>query len=289
MDIHQICEQGRINELREFLETNANQGFFGPIRSFFGLNQVNINIQDEYGNTPLQYACDGNHVDCVRLLLENHANITLPDCNGNIPLHNARRSVECAQLLINAGSPIDIKNRLGNTPLHLACNAGNAYVVKLLIHHGADINSVSIEGNTPLATACFRDYHECVQLLINHGADMSIKNNEGMSLLHHAMNAPNTMKLLLDAGCNVNEKDLNGDTPLHLSCANGNFDCVKLLIEYGADPFVLNNENRYPVDETILIRDSGLLFPENIASILDEIIQYLQTIIEFEVKEPDTV
>jgi ankyrin repeat protein len=66
--------------------------------------------------------------------------------------------------------------------------------------------------------------------LIDSGANILIKNTQ--SLLHSASEAPNTVKLLLEVGCPVNEKNCNGDTPLHFA---HNLECVKMLIEHGAD------------------------------------------------------
>jgi len=43
------------------------------------------------------------------------------------------------------------------------------------------------------------------------------------------------IKNLIKKGADVNVKDEDGWTPLHLACYNGRFDVAKLLIENGAD------------------------------------------------------
>lgn len=43
-----------------------------------------------------------------------------------------------------------------------------------------------------------------------------------------------TVKVLLDAGADVNAKDLTGWTPLHAAAFNGNLQIVRLLLEKGA-------------------------------------------------------
>ena len=53
---------------------------------------------------------------------------------------------------------------------------------------------------------------------------------------------------LLKEGHDVNRKNGNGDTALHLCCERGNEDCIKLLIQYEANLFEKNRAGRTPYD-----------------------------------------
>jgi ankyrin repeat protein len=44
-----------------------------------------------------------------------------------------------------------------------------------------------------------------------------------------------SVKRLIDAGADVNARNLDGNTPLHLACLWGHMDIVRLLIETGAE------------------------------------------------------
>ncbi|HEU0068058.1 MAG TPA: ankyrin repeat domain-containing protein, partial [Nitrospiraceae bacterium] len=44
------------------------------------------------------------------------------------------------------------------------------------------------------------------------------------------------MTRILEADADPNAKDYEGNTPLHLVVCNGSAECVKLLLEAGADP-----------------------------------------------------
>jgi len=51
-------------------------------------------------------------------------------------------------------------------------------------------------------------------------------------------------KLILASGPNTNLPDRNGDTPLHLAASSGNAVTVRLLLEHGADPSLVNAEGK---------------------------------------------
>lgn len=61
----------------------------------------------------------------------------------------------------------------------------------------------------------------------------------GYSALHIACkeNNPNIVKVLVDAGANVNAKTSSAlsETPLHICCKNGATECARLLISAGAN------------------------------------------------------
>ncbi|UJR11048.1 hypothetical protein I4U23_015232 [Adineta vaga] len=53
------------------------------------------------------------------------------------------------------------------------------------------------------------------------------------------------LKLLLEAGINVNQPDEDGDTALHYAIGQTkNVECIKLLLQYGACPFLPNNSTK---------------------------------------------
>src|SRR5580765_5193717 len=90
----------------------------------------------------------------ARSLLEQHADVNVPETDGTTALHWAARwdDVETAQLLIRSGANAKAANRDGVTPLSLACINGSAPMVELLLKAGADANTVLPEGETALMT-----------------------------------------------------------------------------------------------------------------------------------------
>ncbi|KAH9937194.1 ankyrin repeat-containing domain protein [Fomitopsis serialis] len=59
-----LAISGNVHELRAYLDANPN---------------VDVNVKDENGYTPLHLACDRGHADVVRLLLERGADPSIKD------------------------------------------------------------------------------------------------------------------------------------------------------------------------------------------------------------------
>ncbi|CAB0044214.1 unnamed protein product [Trichogramma brassicae] len=156
--------------------------------------QVQIDVQDKLGNTPLHLALDKSNVSrlnpcpaCSRferiasyivqhagnlhgfkLLLEKGANPNLVNNDGSTPLHViCRREKYIFEdwmktfLKINDANhqnvSLDVADKMGRTPLHLALAHDHKKLVELLIRRGANANVADAEGLTPLHMICKQD------------------------------------------------------------------------------------------------------------------------------------
>ena len=118
-----------------------------------------VNQPDEYGSTPLHWACEnGASVEVVQYLISKGVKVNQPNKGGWTPLHYAcanGASLEVVKLLISKGANIHQKNDESETPLHYACeNGAPLEVVQLLISKGAKVNQPGKFGFTPLHVAC---------------------------------------------------------------------------------------------------------------------------------------
>jgi len=83
--------------------------------------EVNINLKNKFGCTPLHLAVVKNSAICAALL-EKGANPNLQDCNGNTPLHCAVKQQNISAIHTLTGSSLvdgSLKNLLGMNPLDL--------------------------------------------------------------------------------------------------------------------------------------------------------------------------
>ncbi len=214
------------------------------------------NLTDVRGEIPLNVAID-KRPELVPMLLEKGADPNLIDVKGEITLNIAiDKRPELVPMLLEKGAKPKLVNSNGDTPLDAAVRNGNADMVKLLIDAGADINGLTKTG-TPLSRAIKNHNYEAMKLLIDAGADVntlipfqgdsSEKLPDKLLLeftFSHDEAKPfpkpltdyEAMKLLIDAGANVNAKNGDGNTIINnshflIGCA----ECVKLLIDAGAN------------------------------------------------------
>ncbi|KAH7479219.1 putative ankyrin repeat protein [Phytophthora ramorum] len=127
--------------------------------------------------------------------------INLQNQFGNTPLHNASRagSPGCVTHLIQAGAKTSIKNVNGSTALHHACYSeqANLEVVQLLVEAGSDVNATDEQGHSSLIVAAKTNQTEAIDFLRKHGADITLQNLFGENALHFAELRNNTKAIHL--------------------------------------------------------------------------------------------
>lgn len=80
-------------------------------------------------------------------------------------------------------------NKTGWTALHYAASGGHTQVIDFLLENSAYIDAESPNGTTPLMMAAMYGSPESVKLLIQAGADLNVKNMVGMTALDFAVRA----------------------------------------------------------------------------------------------------
>lgn len=160
------------------------------------------NTVDAAGVPLVKWCAYYGDVSAIRLLLDNSE--TLDALGDNFDLNGAafRGHWRLCQFLLERGADVNrALSDTGETPLHSALCKPNrpAYtlVVMVLLASGADPNRVT----TPFAET---------------GGFMRDARTKGETPLHRAaaFGDAEAIKLLLDAGANIDAKDTNGDTPL---------------------------------------------------------------------------
>jgi len=232
------CSEGNLDLVNLYLSRGAEQ------------------TPDKQGNMPLHHAAFDNHIEVVKLLLNNSSISSSPDrnynsCNTNVfnrwlltPLHYTPRfgNIELAQLLLEHGA-IHTPDKKGKYPIYYACKAGNHQLVKLFIRYGSPINSADVNLSnyrSPLKCACKFGNTQCVRVLLEHGA---VQNTQvgTYTYLHRAcfFGYLDIVSLLLKHG-GQQVPDDNGNTPLLTTMKwNGidkrmTFEITEILISHGA-------------------------------------------------------
>jgi len=164
-----------------------------------------------------------------------------------LQLVSAYGLTELAISLIDKGANVHPVTDYHDGALYRACSHGHLEIVKALIKAGAKINPLK-EGETgPLHMACFHGHTEVAKTLIEEGALVNTPHSEGNTALFFALKYPAIMKLLIDAGANVNAQNGGNEKPLNIAVKIDNIEAVKLLLENKA---TVNHKNLK--EETVL-------------------------------------
>ncbi len=226
------------------------------------------NMRDELGNTPLHIAMKKGHGDIVTLLLENGADIMLPNAAGKSPVSLTtdgsivklseiflkRREQQLAAIKsMQAGDVAPLKNYLfrggdanfydaeGTNPvLFLALASGNSEAAQHLIKSGAELKRTFQGGKSYLMIAAGGGADPAtIELLLDKGADPFHQAGNGATALHDAVWAMknDNVKALLPAYKSVNYSPNGGQNgfPLYLAVGRGNLKAVELMLEAGLD------------------------------------------------------
>ncbi|XP_056184931.1 ankyrin repeat and SOCS box protein 11 isoform X2 [Falco biarmicus] len=117
-----------------------------------------------------------------------------------------------------------------------ACLGGHVACAKVLLENGAQVNAVTIDGITPLFNACCSGSVACVNMLLEFGAKPQLRNNLA-SPIHEVVKRGHRecMEILLAHEVDIDQEDPQHGTPLYVACMYQRTDCVKKLLELGAN------------------------------------------------------
>jgi FOG: Ankyrin repeat len=181
--------------------------------------------------------------------------------------------------LASQGANINYTDPWGNYAMFSAAWEGNTEALDLYYKLGASIDQ---EDSNLLCNAAYNGQTQSVKWFLGKGADPNfIFTNTGENALHYTISKTSEIdqrteivRLLIDAGTDVNKKTLKGaetlcfmrdaflkaETPLHRAAAYGNVAIIKLLIEAGADPSVKDANGDTPISwGSWHLRDSDVL------------------------------
>ncbi|XP_078258845.1 ankyrin repeat domain-containing protein 49 [Rhinoraja longicauda] len=132
----------------------------------------------------LLWAAEKNQLSIVcRLLSENPGLVNVKDDDHYTPLHRAAYSghIEVVRKLITQGADVHARTIDGWTPLHSACKWNNAEIASFLLQNNADINAQTNGLHTALHLASgSKDTKEAIELLLmNRYINSDLKNNLG--------------------------------------------------------------------------------------------------------------
>ncbi|CAB0043957.1 unnamed protein product [Trichogramma brassicae] len=211
------------------------------------------------GNNALHHVCimgEGND-GLADMIFGNDDYKPLPinaqNNKGYTPLHLAvkKRASNLVQVLLRLGADSNATNNKGMTPLHLICKKyGDPTMLNLFLRINDElgrpvlINALDNTGKTPLVWALnCRNIHSA-EVLLRRGANPRL----GTPLNRICYYAYHWVELFFDIiddrdqVVDINARDHQGYTPLHVAAECGNRTSTELLLRRGGDPNLVNNK-----------------------------------------------
>jgi ankyrin repeat protein len=157
---------------------------------------ASVNVQNEWGKTPLMTAVIRANIQTVTRLIQCGACCNTSDKEGKTALHYAvsqsNPNMNIIQFLVEHGADLNSRTKSGCTPLFMACWFGNREAAEWLCKAGASVNEANYIGHTPLCVLLkdhpFAEGDEeqtvgFVEMLLSYGCDVNHRTDSGKSLL----------------------------------------------------------------------------------------------------------
>ncbi|CAF0850081.1 unnamed protein product [Didymodactylos carnosus] len=211
------------------------------------------------------------------MLTEYGADCTSQNKHYQTPLHICAQSsngTSCAVHLLPRIHDIDASDEERRTPLHYACFFNNIEMCSLLLSNGSNPNLQDKTGNSPLHYACEKGFVEIIELLLNgkHKVNLNCTDNNLITPLHLcAFNGhSDCLKKLIDSGANIDVRTTSGALPIHYAAYFGNIDLLNILLN--------RSQKRTQLDDTDLIGNTLLHFAACTMSFNSTIINHILTL-----------
>ena len=229
-------------------------------------------IKEPYGGIPFEHegwlTAAASHPETLQVFLDVQASKT-DQTDKDLALLKAARTgkLEAVRALIdygaepnmNPGKLIEVEHAGGITMersgagsvLIDAASSGNPDLVREILRHHPNLEARDHEGKTAIfAAGDYRDTDadgarvECVRLLVEAGANVNATDDDGNTPLHETF-LTDVEEELLKLGANVNTGNKDGETPIFTTVDD---DAIPLFIQHGADLTIRNKKGQTVVE-----------------------------------------
>jgi ankyrin repeat protein len=205
----------RIGKTPQWVLPNSVPGFghgIGIVRG--GLPDRGSRYLTPGGLTPLLYAARDGRLESAEILIKAGATLEQTDANGITPLLMAvaNNHIDVARFLIDKGAQVNVSDWYGRTPLWTAVETRNMDLDNATFENGVDREPVL----------------DLIKTLLARDADPNPRLRE----------TPPIRRQMLRITGSLSWVDFTGQTPFLTASLAGDLTVMRLLLEYGADPYL---------------------------------------------------
>lgn len=222
--------------------TAARKNCFESLKIIIESKKIDLNKQRSDGKTAIFLAMENNNIESFTILLEAGADIAIP-CNGDsketLERHAIRHNKK--QILIALkdydGKVQPTKKRLFQIVKNNNLASLEAFINKYLEikekckYEVEDIfNSLSDNEETPLTSATMQNSPESIRLLVKAGANINLESFDGPPVLIASYTGKiEALNCLIGLNADVNKRSTSGVTPMGIAAQRGHADVIRTL------------------------------------------------------------
>lgn len=291
------------HQLKDFKDKQADF-LMMEAKALLGLNGRYMENQ----STLLHYAVLNHYVDLTKALLEDpEIDVNVQDIDGYTPLHFAllyKDPAIVALLLQHKNIRVDLKSNTQEYPLHYAASTLIAFFKPILDLYPQALYVQDVNGLTPVGRLFHENTISSVPMEVLETIDFTVPCKDNIFPIHcvadggiqdarvrrlivqaspvnalcdhgtalHIAIANNkvelSLELLADEEIAVNAQDKEGNTPLHLACLSNNAIILDALLQHsGIAANISNKKGQYPLHASFKLSIENLqkvfaLYPE---------------------------
>ncbi len=217
---------------------------------------VNVNEQDEKGNTALMLAVHRQYIGIITLLLSIPGiQINKQNCLGETVLLEAvsqpffRTNFLVVKTLLEAGADISATLPTGDNILHLAAKRGHPDIVNLCLLHGAMIDQLNAEGKKPSQIPFLFGNYLAIAAMLNAEHLFEVADGNQKASLEAALSS-------IKGFVNARSIRRNCNTALHVAVEKENIVVVLRLLKENASVVMPNKDGKTALDFMLASKNS---------------------------------
>ncbi len=222
--------------------------------------KVDLQKTDLRNKSAIFYAIESSNLPAVTYLLEKMEKLE-DDHEGRSVLTIATIAgdlIMAEQLVISQFGKdlISRKDKIGRNLTHYCALLGRDKILSLFLNFGLEIDIHDDFGATAIMLACAQGYYTLVAFLLRNGSLVDTADKTGRRPLHYCFGENPSLKcvkILINYGADPNDSDASETTPIMLACrtcSQTHIAIISYLLHKGADPCLQDVEGKDSFDHS---------------------------------------